>query len=448
MLRWICALCLVLASAHAAPLSYDMMVDIDPPASSMTVRGEMKVPVAPGAREIAFILHETFEVKELTVNGGKAAVSYQPVAPSAFTPAVRKVVVPLPKGVGRTVRLGISYGGKLKPIPEWGSFDGQKLAMDDQINARMVQLASYSAWYPQFGSFGRRLQSELTVKLPRGWTAVCSGAQLSARSDDGRAATRWSSPDDFDIVIVAAPNFRKTSAAIAGGKLEIYDTRLPESFVGREIAAQSATLAFFTDRLGKTVIPGGAVRHVYSPLLKGQGRAGIARTGMVITSEGRVLDELAKHPDYSLFQDIAHEIAHFWWHFGAGQGDWINEAFAEYFSALAVRQVKSQKAFDERLAFYRQMVASLPADAPALATVPADGSWWAVRYCKGSLMLDALRTAMGDAAFFQAARDFFQQYKGKAAGTADFRAFWAARLGAKKDMLSAWIDAGGGLPMQ
>jgi hypothetical protein len=85
----------------------------------------------------------------------------------------------------------------------------------------------------------------------------------------------------------------------------------------------------FTQRLGKTTIPSGTIKLVFSPKHKGQGRAGIVRPGMIVTSEGRMLEELARDPKFSLLRDLTHEIAHFWWNFGAGQGDWINETFAE-----------------------------------------------------------------------------------------------------------------------
>jgi aminopeptidase N len=202
----------------------------------------------------------------------------------------------------------------------------------------------------------------------------------------------------------------------------------------------------FTDGLGRTTIPSGTVKQVFSPKRKGQGRAGIARTGMIVTSEGRVLEELAQEPKFSLLQDVAHEIAHFWWDFGAGQGDWINEAFAEYWSALAVERIVSEDQFQKALDGYRREVQALPSDAPSLAKVPFDGSGFVVRYYKGSLMLNYLRQVMGRNQFHAAARDFFQTYKGRSIGTAEFRSFWKEKLGDTKDALDAWLDSTGGLP--
>lgn len=61
-------------------------------------------------------------------------------------------------------------------------------------------------------------------------------------------------------------------------------------------------------------------------------------------------------------------------------------------------------------------------------------------------MLDGMRRAMGDDAFFTAARDFFVAFKDKGAGTEDFRAFWTARLRGDAKRLGIWLDTDGGLP--
>lgn len=422
----------------AADFSYDLKAAIEPSAGSVSVRGQIVVPVEPGQRELGFVLHRTFTISRLTVDGKKAAFVYQPPEPTPFTPASRKVVVSLPAEHGSTIRLAIAYAGVLERLPEWGASEGQKWAMDDQVNGRLVQLASYSSWYPQIFAFGRKFDSRLEVSLPEGWIAVSGGAKEDFGLKSGRAVTRWSVPANFDITITAAPNFRK----VADGAIEIYHTSMPDSLVEREARELSAVMGLFRSRLGDAAVPGGVIRHVFAPMVHGQGRAGIARAGIIITSEGRVREALAANPDYSLFQDVAHEIAHFWWNFGSGQGDWINEAFAEYYSALAVRDLVSQEKFEAVLENYRARVRSLPADAPSLATVPKEGGSFFVRYYKGSLMLDAIRRAMGDDAFFAASRTFFETYHGKEIGTAEFRAFWSPRVTG----LDLWIERSGGLP--
>ncbi len=435
------------ADGKPASVSYDLKVTIEPQQGTIGVLGKIGVPVEAGARTLQFGLHETFAIKKLLVEDRPAKFSFQPGDASPFNPATRKVVVRLPAGLPTgKVQLQVEYGGKLKEIPEFGTFPDQKQALDDQINSRLVELANYSSWYPQFFVFGRPIETKLEVSLPTGWLAICSGKKIDERQEEGKTVTHWSSALDTDILISAAPNYRGKVIPLADGQIDIYYTRLPEQFIDRDGAEIEAMVNLFTQGLGSTTIPSGAVKHVFSPMRKGQGRAGIARPGMIVTSEGRVLEELANDPKFSLLQDVGHEVAHFWWNFGSGQGDWINEAFAEYSSALVVKKMVSEEQFQKVLEQYRGEVQQLPGDAPSLAKVPFDGSGFVIRYYKGSLMLDSIRRTMGDTAFASAAREFFQNYTGKSIGTEEFRKFWKQKLGDRSALIDVWLESGGGLP--
>lgn len=436
----------LMAQGKAGPISYDLRVRIEPSSGNLSVLAKMKIPLEPDAKNIQFNLHGTFVIKKLLLEGKEAVFSTAVGEPLFTLPRPQKVSVTLPPGLAQNkVHMEIDYEGHLKNVPEFGAAPDQKEEMDDQINMRMVELANYSSWYPLF-SFGAPLQFALQVSLPQGWITICSGKQMESRVTQGREITRWFSPNDTDILVVASPSFEKKVFREAGTNIEIYYSQMPVAFIDNEAQQIAGVLKLFTERLGETNIPAGTIKHVYSPKRKGQGMAGIARPGMIVTSEGRTLDSLAEDPHFSLFQGIAHEIAHFWWNFGAGQGDWINEAFAEYFSATAVQKISGEQAFQGVLDNYRTQVHALPPDAPTLATVPFGGSEVAfvVRYYKGSLMLDSLRQTMGDAKFFLACRSFFDTYKGKSIGTQEFRDFWRNQLGDHRAMIDSWLEAKGG----
>lgn len=141
--------------------------------------------------------------------------------------------------------MDIEYGGRMKILPEFNASPDWRHSLDDQINSRMVELAGYSSWYPQF-VFGETLQVELALSLPPNWTSICSGKKLEDHVREGRALTRWSSPKDMDIVILAAPNYKEKSIRESGINLEIYYTQLPEQFVGQEGAQIGRVLSSST----------------------------------------------------------------------------------------------------------------------------------------------------------------------------------------------------------
>ena len=436
------------SASERQPTAYDLQVNIEPAKGAIRVRARVDMSLdSAGSTTFKFNLHETFAVKKLQVDGKDATFTSAPLE-APLLPASRSFIVTLPPGpTGNRVRMDMEYEGRMKSLPEFGASPDWKHSLDDQINSRMVELASYSSWYPQF-TFGQPLQVEMELSLPQGWISICSGKKLGDRVEQGRVITRWSSPKDVDIVILASPSYKEKSVSQSGVHIEIYHTQMPEAFIEREISQIAGVVQLYTARLGETNIPAGTVRQVYSPKRKGQGKAGIARPGMIVTSEGLTLDALAKDPKFSLFQGIAHEIAHSWWNFGAGQGDWINEAFAEYFSAIAVEQFSSEEEFRAVLEDYRKQVRELPVSAPPLATVPLsnDEVGFVVRYYKGALMLHRFREVLGDKKFFQASRDFFQTYRGRPAGTAEFRGFWRGQLADEEKLVDTWLDSTGGLP--
>ncbi|MGA3102493.1 MAG: M1 family aminopeptidase [Terracidiphilus sp.] len=438
---------LLSAEDRLAPIAYDLKVNIEPVNGTIAVQGTVDMPSnAATASTLKFNLHETMEITKLLIDGNAATFAYAPTEGSLPLPATRGVVVNLPVATPqRMIHMEIAYRGRLMVLPEFGASPDMRHSMDDQINARMVELAFYSSWFPQF-AFGQPVKSELTLSLPQNWISICSGKRTEDSIQTGRAITHWSSAKDVDIVILASPDYKLTQLQESGVPVEIYDTQLPKPFIQQDGEQIAGVLRLFTAKLGETNVPNGVVRHVYSPKRKGQGRAGFARPGLIVTSEGRTLEGLAGDPNFSLFQSVAHEIAHYWWNFGAGQGDWINEAFAEYFSAIAVENLNSESAFNAVIADDRKQVGELPSDAPSLANVQmTDQDSFVIRYYKGSLMLDAIRHAMGDEKFFQACHEFFEAYRDKPAGTEEFRSFWKSKLD-QAGLIDSWLDSRGGLP--
>ncbi len=437
------------SSEYVRPESYDLKVQIEPDSGNISVQCELKIHLLDHlSKQFDFDLHGTFQVDDLKINGRPAEYSQKENKPWVIFPCSKKITIGLPEDKRKQdVSVDIAYHGRLKSIPEFGSHEGQKLALDDQINPRMVELASYSCWYPLF-EFGNRYDIKLELSLPDGWQCVCSGKEIKRQRKKEKILSYWSSSNDTDIIIIASPFLKLKTYKGEDFDIHIYHTQMPSNFIDREFAQIEKTVGLYTNLLGKAPIPGGIIKHVFSPKLKGQGGAGIARPGMIVTSEGLTLESLKKDPGFSLFHGIAHEIAHFWWNFGASQGDWINETFAEYFSSVADQKIISEETIQNDLNKYLNLTHSLPKDAPALSVVPfKEGKInYIVRYYKGSLMLNSLRKQMGDSNFFMTCHDFYQTFSGDLIGTTEFREFWGKRLGKNKNLLIKWLDSEGGVP--
>jgi hypothetical protein len=399
--------------------------------------------------ELPFLLHESFEIRELTVGDRQLEFTSRLESTDALRPASRRVVVALSEELRRPeLVLEVAYGGRLAPLPQFGSDEAVELgqALDDTISPERVELAYYSSWYPQFGALGPLFSSDLAITVPEEWVTVATGERTEDTVDGGNRRTVWRATRASDLVVVASPELKRESITLAGASVEIFHSRLPRSYVSREAVNARRSLELFRDLLGDPRAGGDSVKVVYSPRAHGQG--GYSRAPMVVLSEGRVLEALRLDPRLSLLRGTAHEAAHFWWNFGIGQGDWINEAFAEYFALLAVERIDSLDQLRAALGRARQVVERLPSDAPSLAEVPPSnqGHGTTIRYQKGALMLHSFRRALGDDAFLEACRAFYQSYRARAATTEDFRSFWSERLAEHAHRLDRWLDSPGGIP--
>jgi hypothetical protein len=430
--------------AAAQPERYVLDVRLDPGRGHLAASARVSVRLAEGTSEIAFDLHDTFRILECTVDGRPVRCTrVEPPRPDG-APTSRGVRAELPPGPRRELaQLDLRYEGKLRSLPSWGQPNAEGPFMDDAIGPDRVELALYSAWYPSFG-FGPTFDVDLNLSLPRGWGVACIGRERDRRESPTETTMRCEARSVNDVVVVASPRLRSKEIGTPAGQVVIHHTRLPEAFVVEEGRETEQTLRLFTGILGESS-GGQMVQHVYSPRDWGQG---YARPGLIVVSEGRVLRALQEDPHTSFLHGHAHEAAHFWWRFGAGQGDWINETFAEYFALLAVRSIEGEDAFRKILDGERTDVRGLPGDAPALAVVPFgnDGPGYTIRYDKGALMLDAFRRRLGDEAFLRACRRFYEKIEGRSAGTPDFRAHWREALG-DEGLLSSWPDSPGSAPV-
>ncbi len=426
------------------PIHYDVTVSVRPDTGSLGAEARVTVkPFQAGLRRLTFYLHETFVIDRLRVDDTPARWVTVPAEPSRTRPAARLVVVTLPRPTGEDpVVITLHYHGALKVLPEWGTGQDGEPCLDDRISPQRVELADYSTWFPSW-PYGITFDAEVELRLPSGWIAV-PGGEVVMEADDGTwHQIRWRTGQTNDLVVLAAPDFKKRDVSNGTATVAVYYTRLPEAFVDREAGRAQAVLSLFSRWLGPVAGDDMVMRHVFVPREMGQG--GYARPGLVVTSEGRVRQALEKDGSITFLRGNAHEIAHFWWRFGTGQGDWINEALAEGFAVLAVRHLQSPVTAAKILERYRRAVAGLPAGASSLAEVPAinDDTGYILRYYKGALLVDALRQHLGEEAFLAACREFYTTFHEKTASTADFRTFWRAKLGADAVLIDKWLDAPG-----
>ncbi|MBS3782720.1 MAG: hypothetical protein KGY68_08985, partial [Candidatus Thermoplasmatota archaeon] len=403
------------------PKKYAVTLTLEPESGELEAETVLTLNVRSDT-SIEFDLHEIFEINSLRIDGSTVDHSTEDNEPTPVNPASKKVKIAdgWKGNKEETVEVKISYSGKLKDIPEFETMEDQKIGLDDRITEDHIELACYSTWYPYFG-FGYDFDIDLKLDLPSHLISVCSGRKVSSKKEGERRIERWKASKDNDIVVVASPDFKRRTIDGPFGEFSVYYTRLPEDFVKKEMEEISQAIQLYQDILGRSHISGTEFKNVYSPKEKGQGA--FSRRGMIVYSEGYILEQLEEDPEMSIFKWNAHEIAHFWWNIGSGQSDWINEAFAEYFSTLALEEIISEDKLEEYIEKYEEFVRELPEDAPSISEVEPynSGDNYTIRYYKAPLMLHELRYKMGKKEFIRSSKDFYDKYKDTGVKTSDFK---------------------------
>ena len=199
-------------------------------------------------------------------------------------------------------------------------------------------------------------------------------------------------------------------------------------------------LAFFEGKAG-VQLP----QKIYTQVLIPGSEAQEASTFSIIGRDQ--LDPILADPQEDWV--IAHELAHQWWgnlvtckdwsHF------WLNEGLT-VFMVAAYKEERWGRATYERemqLAGKRHQNAVLAKFDVPLAfagNYPSLQIKRAITYSKGALFLDALRTRLGDAAFWKGIKAYTQQYLGKTVESRDFQRALETACGEDLSMLfKQWV---------
>ena len=134
---------------------------------------------------------------------------------------------------------------------------------------------------------------------------------------------------------------------------------------------------------------------------------------------------------YTMQKVMAHEIAHQWWFSTVGndifKDAWLDEGFAEYSALLYLRETQGEEVFQLELQKMENSVTLADAQSGGKYKVGSSveelsASYYYSNYVyeKAALFLNALRTQMGEEAFFNGLQAYYRQYQ---FGVADRQGF-------------------------
>ncbi len=322
-----------------------------------------------------------------------------------------------------------------------------------------IFLRSPSYWYPRYGVAGgygmfEAAVFDLTFQSPQKCLFSSIGTLAEERNDGDVRTTRW---------VTARP---EGHAAFNIGTFEefvVSDHRIPpvtvhmamEShrqldqyfFAQRDPKQQVTTdlvnsIAFYTEVFGDP--PFESFRATEIPGFYGQAFPGLIHLSWItyLQTSGGGQDETFR----------AHEMAHQWWGIAVDpltyRDAWISEGFAD-FSGLWYMQTalgENKRYFDTLKAWREQIMARRGEAGPIWLGTRLREDYFLTVYRKGAWVLQMLRNMMIDlrtmdeTPFKTMMRDFYQEYRGRRASTADFQAVVERHTGVSMEwFFDQWV---------
>lgn len=429
---------LLLTTGVVAAPAVDLAVTLDPGTRRLEVVAEL--PVA--GRSFAFELHESLTVSQATAAGrviGLADAVDRRGDESRGPTRLWRLVLP-----AGSERLRIAYAGTL-PATELHRDHRQVLrGLPPMAAPEGSLLPAGSAWYPQppAALFDYRVR----LSLPGEQRALVAGRLLSERLPT-RAGDRYEAEFEFPqgtdgIDLMAGPwRVRERLVARARAPALRLRTYFPAELDAEPglaegyLADSERYIARYSSLIG--AYPYDAFSIVASPLPTGFGMPTLTYLGV----------DVLRLP-FIRATSLGHEILHNWWgngvHADARSGNW-SEGLTTFLADYAYSEERSAAAArDMRLAWLRDAAALPASEQPALRDFRSrrHGAEAAVGYGKGAMLFLMLRDRIGEAAFREGLRDFWQAQRFRRADWDDLRrAFERASGHDLRPFFAQWLNS-------
>ncbi|MGW0580608.1 M1 family metallopeptidase [Streptomyces sp. NPDC002920] len=295
---------------------------------------------------------------------------------------------------GQTFRVTVTYQGKPGPVTDPdGSLDGWIPTDDGAFVAGEPQGAM--TWFPANNHPLDKSSYDFTITVPKGRTAVANGVLLGQRTRGGRTTFRWRQKEPMAAYLATATvgKFEVKQYTTRGG-IKVYDAVDP-----REASAAAPVLK----KLPSVLEWESKLFGPYPYRAAGSIVDRAPNVGYALETQTRPVYDSA--PDLST---LVHESAHQW--FGdsvsltSWKDIWLNEGFATYAEWLYAEQHGGDSAQKTFKALYDRPATDGLWEFPPGNPGSGANIFGTPVYARGAMALHALRTAVGDRAFFRVLR--------------------------------------------
>ncbi len=419
-------------------IHHDLDAKADPATSKLEVVDRMSVPNSLLDDEVHLGLNTELEIKSLT-----PGIEFEVIAESieAEDGGMDRddAGIPSPIRINKYRVIGGDRSGDLElkveikgtinePIEQVGEEYARGFSTSPGlIEERGVYLAGSTYWLPQIDE--HLMTYEMTVSLPQGWRSIGQGTRLSAIEEAGRHIDTWSVTTPTEEVHLIGAQFTEYSFDVGAVKAMAFLRKPDDNLAKRYLETTAQYLEMYRNMLGPY------------PYTKFALVENFWETGFGMPSFTLLGEQVIRFP-FILHSSYPHELLHNWWGNGVyvdfPTGNWC-EGLTAYMADHLVAEQRGQGADYRRsiLQRYTDYVKD-DNDFPLSEFISRySAATEAVGYGKSAMFWNMLRTRVGDAAFIEGFRLFYERNKFERASYDDIRAAFEDHTG---DDLGAFFE--------
>ena len=339
-----------------------------------------------------------------------------------------QVTLPTTFAPKTSLKISVTYHGKPKDgLILSKDKDGKPSVVGDNWPDRVHH------WIPCFDHPSAKATITFRVSAPSRDIVVANGHLTKVETNDpGRKTWTYSegAPIPPYCMVIGVGEFARLEAPQSPvSPLSFYVPQSDAAYAPKGFSSAASALQMFNEKVGP-------YPYEKLALIIGATQFGGMENSSAIVFPGTLFNPnpnqtLSKAFDIrSGIEDVvAHEIAHQWFGDSVTESTWadlwLSEGFATYFSGLFIEMHEGEEAFQQ----YLKRAADTALGYEEKNRIPIhdrdtqdlfkllNGN----NYQKGAWVLHMLRSRLGDEAFFQGIRSYYQQHKNSIASTEDLR---------------------------
>jgi len=386
--------------------SYIIDAQVNPDTQTLTARVAIKfLPLDDQISSATFELNNNLNISKIVDDKGQ---SVQGTRNQQDNSVRLTFPAPLPKNQPATVIF--SYDGRLTGSEESPIY-GIKFA---EIQNDFAFLLYPARWFPISGYTADRFTSTMHITVPQGFQVIGAGSGGTAVNGDHTTFTLDFTKPSFpgDIAVVKGQPVKNSNEGLTT-TLWFRGPQAAEADAYGSMTAQM--MNYFTSVFGLAPYANLTIVQTDQGAPNGYCAPGVLFIGpQAITKDVNV-------------NVLANQIARQWWEDDVSPVNrnhmWLENGMAVYSEALWTEHEKGATAMDQRMK--DTAVTALTIDnVPLIQTARLEDyspEYWALSASKGAVVVQMLRSTMGDEKFFKALKAFLHDNAWKSVTTADFR---------------------------